>query len=95
VSLIWDILQDHRFFKNGDRVSDLQARVTRLESQITDLQDLLRKTLHALESHVRNDIDEDGVIGAPVRKMVGIPVIKRTVKRKKSKKPYFVPKKKT
>jgi len=63
--MIWNLLQDHRFFTLRDKADTLERRVKALEARNAELQDLLHKVLYALEEHVGKDIDHDHVLGAP------------------------------
>ena len=70
--MFWNLLQDHRFFKLRDRTDTIEGRVKGLETRITDLQDLMKKILYALETHLGEDIDKDGRVGKPPTKRIVI-----------------------
>lgn len=65
MSLFWDLLQDHRYFKERDRSDNLERRVQRLETELTELNDLLKKLLYGLETRFNEDLNEDGAVGKP------------------------------
>ena len=65
MTFFWNVLQDHRFFKQRERADNLEARIVRLEEEMTELRDLLKKLLHEFETMTNRDIDGDGVVGDP------------------------------
>lgn len=65
MTLFWNLLQDHRFFKERERSRDLEERITVLETQMSDLQDLIKRMVYETEILAGKDINKDGSIGHP------------------------------
>ncbi|MFY0592981.1 hypothetical protein [Roseivirga sp.] len=63
MGLFWDLIQQSQIEEQKDRASTLEDRVAYLERELRDTQELLVKTLKALEQHLGKDIDGDGVAG--------------------------------
>lgn len=66
MGIFWELLQEDKLQKQKDRAESLEERVESLEIELTRTQELLSKTLIALESHIDQDIDGDGKTGQPV-----------------------------
>ena len=64
MGIFWDLLQEDELKKQQKQADGLEDRVERLETELSKTQDLLRKTLEALEKYVQIDIDGDGKMGA-------------------------------
>ena len=63
MGIFWDLLQEDELKKQQKHADSLEDRVLNLETELSKTQDLLRKTLEALEKHVEIDIDGDGKLG--------------------------------
>lgn len=63
MGLFWDLMQQGAINEQQDRSSDLESRVIFLEEELKRTQELLYKTLLALEKYTQKDIDGDGNIG--------------------------------
>lgn len=63
MGIFWELLQEDKLQKQNERAQSLEERVEVLEKELTRTQELLSKTLVALETHVGRDIDGDGVTG--------------------------------
>lgn len=63
MGLFWNLLQQEQIDKQHEKGEDLEERVAHLEKELKRTQDLLYKTLMALEKYTQEDIDGDGKIG--------------------------------
>lgn len=63
MGIFWDLLQESELEKQRNKSKNLEDRVAELETELSQTNQLLRKTLEALESHLGKDIDGDGVTG--------------------------------
>ena len=63
MGIFWELLQEDKLQKQQAQSESLEERVAALEIELSRTQELLSKTLVALESHVGEDIDGDGVTG--------------------------------
>ena len=63
MGIFWDILQQDELDKQQEKARDLEGRVEQLEADLEHTRVLLKKTLVALETHLSQDIDGDGVAG--------------------------------
>ena len=63
MGIFWDLLQQDELNKQEEQAKDLEARVTKLEKDLENTKDILKKTLAALETHLAKDIDGDGQLG--------------------------------
>ena len=63
MGIFWDILQQDELDKQQEKARDLEGRVAQLEEELEHTRVLLKKTLVALEKHLSQDIDGDGVAG--------------------------------
>ena len=63
MGLFWNLLQQDQIDKQAVKSQDLEGRVAYLEEELRKTQDLLYKTLMALEEYTQEDIDGDGRIG--------------------------------
>ena len=59
MGLFWNLLQQNQIDKQLEKSEDLEGRVSYLEQELKRTQDLLHKTLMALEKYAREDIDRD------------------------------------
>lgn len=71
-TLFWHFLHDHRYFEERKRSDILEMKVKRMERELDDLRDLMKKLLGALEEHLGSDIDEDGTVGEPRAKQIRV-----------------------
>ena len=63
MGIFWDLLQENKLQKQQQQTEGIENRVAILESELFTTQELLRKTLEALEKHLDRDIDGDGLTG--------------------------------
>jgi type II secretory pathway component PulJ len=63
MGIFWDLIQEDELQKQQNQADSLEERVAQLEKDLAATQALLRKTLEALESHTKTDIDGDGKLG--------------------------------
>ncbi len=63
MGLFWDLVQQSQIEDQKKDAASLEERVSRLESELHKTQQLLIKTLHALEESTNRDIDGDGRVG--------------------------------
>lgn len=63
MGLFWNLIQQDQIDKQHEKSKDLEGRVAYLEKELKRTQDLLYKTLMALERYSQEDIDGDGEIG--------------------------------
>jgi chaperonin cofactor prefoldin len=63
MGLFWDLIQQSQISNQRDRAASLEARVSNLEGQLRDTQQLLHRLLERLERKFGEDIDQDGKIG--------------------------------
>jgi len=63
MGIFWELLQEDKLQKQQEHAESLEDRVAILETELQRTQDLLSKTLMALEKHIDQDIDGDGKKG--------------------------------
>ncbi len=63
MGIFWDLLQQEELDKQQAQADSIEDRVANLEAELENTKTLLRKTLEALESHLNQDIDGDGIAG--------------------------------
>ena len=63
MGIFWELLQEDKLQKQQEHAESLEDRVAILETELGRTQDLLSKTLMALEKHIDQDIDGDGKAG--------------------------------
>jgi len=63
MGIFWDLLQQEELDKQQAQADSIEDRVANLEAELESTKTLLRKTLEALESHLNQDIDGDGITG--------------------------------
>ncbi len=63
MGIFWELLQQDEIEKQQKQADSIDDRVALLEDELAKTKVLLRKTLEALEVHVRIDIDGDGKMG--------------------------------
>lgn len=63
MGIFWDLLQQEELNKQEEQAKDLESRVEVLEKELENIRSILKKTLAALESHISEDIDGDGITG--------------------------------
>lgn len=63
MGLFWNLLQQDQIDKQYEKSQNLEDKVRHLEKELRRTQDLLYKTLMALEKYTQEDIDGDGKIG--------------------------------
>ena len=63
MGIFWDLMQQDEIEKQQNKAATLEERVNQLEKELDGTRTLLRKTLEALETHIKVDIDGDGKLG--------------------------------
>ena len=63
MGLFWDLVQQSQIEEQQDQADSLEERLANMESELRRTQELLIKTLKALEEHIGQDIDGDGRLG--------------------------------
>ena len=63
MGIFWDLLQQNELAKQQRQANGIEERVELLEAELEKTKSLLRKTLVALEDHIGQDIDGDGLRG--------------------------------
>lgn len=63
MGIFWDLLQQDELDKQEEQAKDLEGRVEVLERELEKTRSILKKTLAALENHISEDIDGDGITG--------------------------------
>ena len=63
MGIFWDLLQQDELEKQQLQADSIEDRVKHLEEDLAQTKALLKKTLHALETHLVKDIDGDGKAG--------------------------------
>lgn len=63
MGLFWDLMQQSAINEQQEKSTDLESRVMYLEEELKKTQELLYKTLRALEKYSQQDVDGDGKIG--------------------------------
>ncbi len=63
MGIFWDLIQQNQLSNQQRQADSLEDRVRFLESELLHTKELLNKTLVALETHLKKDIDGDGKLG--------------------------------
>lgn len=63
MGIFWELLQQDELDKQQKQADKIEDKVANLEQELASTKALLRKTLIALEEHINQDIDGDGVTG--------------------------------
>ena len=63
MGIFWDLLQQDELEKQQEQANSIEDRVSQLENELSHTRSLLKKTLVALETHIVQDIDNDGKVG--------------------------------
>lgn len=63
MGLFWDLIQHNQINEQAERSTDLEGRVTSLESELRQTRQLLQLLIERLEKHVGTDLDCDGRVG--------------------------------
>ena len=63
MGIFWDLLQQDEIDKQKSNAETLEDRVDELEKELNHTRAILKKTLVALETHLSQDIDGDGITG--------------------------------
>jgi len=63
MGIFWDLMQESKIQEQKAQAESLEERVVTLEHELAKTKELLGKTLVALEKHVGQDIDGDGIAG--------------------------------
>ena len=64
MGLFWDLYQQSQISTQSSRADSLEARVERLERELSELKQRQTDLLFVLERHFGQDINQDGKIGA-------------------------------
>jgi len=62
MGIFFDLIQQEELEKQQVQADTLEERVDVLEQELAKTRKLLRKTLEALEHHIRKDVDGNGKI---------------------------------
>lgn len=63
MGLFWDLYQQSQISSQRQRSATLEQRMTQVENELHQTQQLMRDLIERLEKHVGADLDEDGRIG--------------------------------
>lgn len=63
MGIFWDLIQESKIQDQQKQADSQEERIQYLEAELNATKELLRKTLIALEEHLGEDIDGDGVTG--------------------------------
>ena len=63
MGIFWDLLQQDELEKQQKQANSVEERVNQLETELANTKAFLKKTLIALETHLSQDIDGDGITG--------------------------------
>ena len=63
MGIFFDLMQQAELDKQQKQADSLEDRVLDLETELKKTNELLKKTLHALEIHLGEDVDGDGITG--------------------------------
>jgi len=64
MGIFWDLIQESKIQDQQKQADSQEERIQHLEEELIATRALLQKTLIALEEHLGEDIDGDGVTGA-------------------------------
>jgi hypothetical protein len=64
MGIFWDLMQESKLEDQQKQADNIEDRVAYLEKELKNTNEVLRKTLVALENHLNVDIDGDGVTGS-------------------------------
>lgn len=63
MGLFWNLIQQSQISQQHHKSLSIEQRVDNLEEELRNTQELLVKTLKALEEYTNQDINGDGKIG--------------------------------
>jgi hypothetical protein len=63
MGFFWDLMQESKLEEQQKQADSIEDRVAYLEKELKKTNEILQKTLIALEKHLDVDIDGDGVTG--------------------------------
>jgi hypothetical protein len=63
MGIFWDLMQQSKIEEQQKQADSLEDRIEFLEKELAKPREVLSKTLIALEEHLGEDIDGDGVTG--------------------------------
>jgi hypothetical protein len=63
MGFFWDLMQESKLEEQQKQADSIEGRVAYLEKELKKTNEVLQKTLAALENHLDVDIDGDGVTG--------------------------------
>ena len=63
MGFLWDLIQHSQIRDQHRQSQSLEARVSQLEEELRQTQQLLRTLLERLESRFGEDLDKDGRVG--------------------------------
>lgn len=64
MGFFWDLIQHTQIQEQGEKAKSLEEKVAFLEKKLEKTNEILQKTLLALENHLGKDIDGDGKMGS-------------------------------
>lgn len=64
MGFFWDLMQESKLEEQQKQADSMEGRVDYLEKELKKTNEVLQKTLAALETHLNVDIDGDGITGA-------------------------------
>lgn len=64
MGIFWDLMQESKLEEQKAKADSLEEQVAQMEAELSEVKQLLRKTLIALEEHINVDIDGDGKIAS-------------------------------
>lgn len=63
MGIFWDLMQESKLDEQQKQADTMEERLNKVEIELAETKDLLKKTLIALETHLNKDIDGDGQTG--------------------------------
>ena len=63
MGIFWDLIQESKIQDQQKQADSQEERIQHLEEELAATRALLQKTLIALEEHLGEDIDGDGITG--------------------------------
>jgi hypothetical protein len=63
MGFLWDLVQQSQIGEQRSKAASMEERIARVENDLHETRELLAKLLHRLESHLGEDIDENGSVG--------------------------------
>lgn len=63
MGIFWDLMQESKLDEQQKQANTLEERLNKVETELAETKEVLKKTLVALEKHLNKDIDGDGQTG--------------------------------